>query len=222
MDLVAGHVRAEPRFRIGPVVARQVREPAAQVAQLLVLLEHGVHLEQAQPGHGAGRAFEAERIGELAAEHLEAAADADHLAAVAQVAADRRLPALGAQPGEVGLHALGAGQHDQVGGRDRLPGADPAEIHLRVQAQRVEVGVVGDARIHRRDHAQRGRARAHVCGAVGERVLGVEEEPVQVGQHAEHRPPGARLQPVQAGLQQAEIAAEAVDHEALYPRLFRG
>jgi hypothetical protein len=72
---------------------------------------------------------------------------------------DGTLPALLAQPGQVGLHGLGAGQHDQVGRRHALAGADPAEVHLRMQAQGVEVGVIGDARIYRRDDAQAGRPR---------------------------------------------------------------
>jgi len=38
------------------------------------------------------------------AEHLQPAADADQLAAVAQMPPDRFLPALRAQPREVGLH----------------------------------------------------------------------------------------------------------------------
>jgi hypothetical protein len=61
-------------------------------------------------------AFESERIVQLAAEHLQAAADADQLAAVAQVATDRFLPALRAQPREVGLYRFRARQHDQVAG----------------------------------------------------------------------------------------------------------
>jgi len=42
---------------------------------------------------------------------------------------------------------------------------------------------------------------------------------VRVGHHAVHLAPGARLEPVQAGLQQADVAAKTVDDEALHPRL---
>ncbi len=38
---------------------------------------------------------------------------------------------------------------------------------------------------------------------------------MQVGQDAEHRLAGALFQPVEPGLEQADVAAKAVDDEAL-------
>ena len=82
---------------------------------------------------------------DLVAEHLETAADADDLAAVTQMPADRRLPALLAQPGEVGAHALRAWQDDEIGRREIPAGADEVQFDLGVQAEGVEVGAVAQA-----------------------------------------------------------------------------
>ena len=153
-----------------------------------------------------------------AAEHLVAAAQADHLAAVAQVARHRRIPALHAQPVEVAAHRLGAGEHDQVGRRQGLAGLDPGKIDLRMQAQRIEVVVVGGARIGQRDGAQFCRFLAVDRGG-RDRVLGVEHQPVQIGQNPEHRFAGAFFEPAQPGFEQRNVAAKTVDHETLDPRL---
>ncbi len=129
------------------------------------------------------------------------------------------LPAVGTQPGEIGTHTLGAGQDDQVGGRNGLSGTDETKIDLRVQTQRIEVGVVADARQHRHHHFQHfggiGRL-AHIDG-----ILGFQVEIHQVRQHAQHRLAGTSLKPVQPRLQQCDIAAKAVDDEAPHPRLLR-
>lgn len=115
-------------------------------------------------------------------------------AAVAQVLFDRRFPALRAKPVEVGAHSLGTGQDDQAAAvtteRHGLARPDPAEVDLGGQAQG------GDR--NRRDD-----------------VPGVEHQAVQVGQHTEHALAGALFQPVEAGLEQADVAAKAVDDEAL-------
>ena len=139
-----------------------------------------------------------------AAEHLVAAADRHQLAAVTQVAA-APAPSLGAQPGESAWTALEPGSTIRSAGGMACPG--PTEIHLRVQAQRVEVGVVGDARIDRRDQ----RSRASSCRAgVGQRVLGIEEQArADKGSTPSTGRPVRDFQPVEAGLQQADIATES-------------
>ena len=45
---------------------------------------------------------------------------------------------------------------------------------------------------------------------------------MQVGQHADHRLAGACFQPLQPRFEQLDVAAEAVDDEALHARLLRG
>ena len=152
-------------------------------------------------------------------EHLEAAADADQLAAITQVAADGLFMALLAQPVQVGLHRLGAGQHEQVAGRNALPGTDPVEVDLRMQTQGVEVVVVGAARIDHGDGLESGGCLADDFG--GDCILGIEHQSVQIGNHAQHRFAGALLQPVEPAFEQADVAAKAVDDKALDARLLR-
>ena len=205
MDLVAADVQ---------IIQGQT---ATHIAQLLFRLQHGGVVEQAETRTAARRAFQAVGIVDARAEHLKAAADAEDLAAVAQVAGDGGVPAVLAQARQVGAHALRAGQDDQVGRRYRLAGADELQIHLRVQAQRVEVGVVADARQHRHRHAQHFAVLVRLQHL--HRILGLQVEVHQVRQHAEHRLAGTRFQPVQPRLQQGDVAAEAVDHEAFDPRL---
>ncbi|MDR9033675.1 hypothetical protein FEP52_03080 [Burkholderia multivorans] len=135
------------------------------------------------------------------------------------MALDDRFPARLAQPREIALHALRAGQDQQVGVRHGA--AFPVrEFDLRMRAQRIEVGVIADARQRRHDDAQ--HARVAACGRAarlrGQHVLSIEQQPVQIRQHAEHRLARLRAQPVEARLQQRDIAAEAVDHEAAHAR----
>ena len=73
------------------------------------------------------------RVVNLPAEHLQAATNTQNLAAVAQVAGDGDVPALLAQPREIGAHTLGARQDDQVARRYRLARPDEGQLHLRVQ-----------------------------------------------------------------------------------------
>ncbi len=76
--------------------------------------------------------------------------------------------------------------------------------------------MVADPRIDRnRDHEGVVLPRRRL----GQRVFGVERESVQIRQHAEHGLAGFFLQPVDAGLEQAPVAAKAIDDEALDPVL---
>ena len=86
-----------------------------------------------------------------------------------------------------------------------------------MQAQRVEVIVIGDARIGRRHHLQLRLALGHCGGADG--ILGVEHQAVQVGQDAKYRLAGPLFQPAQPRFEQGDVAAETVDHKALDPVL---
>ena len=66
-------------------------EVAMHVAQPLVGLQRRLEVEQREARGAAGRALDAAGVVDRAAEHLKAAADADQLAAVAQVARDGRV-----------------------------------------------------------------------------------------------------------------------------------
>lgn len=70
------------------------QQPATDAVQLLVRLQCGLQCQPAQPGAAAGCAFDAMRVVHLFAQHLQAAADAEQLAAVAQMPRDRRFPTL--------------------------------------------------------------------------------------------------------------------------------
>src|SRR5256885_4041078 len=62
------------------------REASTHVVQLLFPMQHGVELEPAQSRALTWRALEPQGVGDPLAEHLQAAADADDLAAIAQMA----------------------------------------------------------------------------------------------------------------------------------------
>ncbi|EXI92521.1 MAG: hypothetical protein AW12_00504 [Candidatus Accumulibacter sp. BA-94] len=113
------------------------QQTAADILESLLGGQRRLAVQPAKPRSAAGGPLESKRVVQLAAEHLQAATDADEFAAVAQVPANRLFPALGAQPGEVGLHRLRSGQDDQLAGRRPVVGPDEAEIDLRVKAQRV-------------------------------------------------------------------------------------
>ena len=126
-----------------------------------------------------------------------------------------RIPAVGREPLPIGAYVLGAGQHDEIGPARTLARPDPLQVDTRLQAQGIEVGVVGNTRQRRHlHHERRGVIAALIAG---DGVLGVEIEPVQPGQHAEHRFAGLTFQPVQARFEQGDIATKAVDHETRDP-----
>ena len=80
-------------------------------------------VEQAEPRDAAGRAFHAVRVGKRAAQHLVAAAQAQHPSAPPHMGGDVDVPAGAAQRGEVGDRAFRARQEHQVA--DRQGGAGP-------------------------------------------------------------------------------------------------
>ena len=85
--------------------------------------QHGLDVEQAEARDLARRALDAVRVGDARAEHLIAAADAQHVPAAAHVGGEVDVPALRAKEGEVGDRRLGAGQDDEIGDRQGLAGA---------------------------------------------------------------------------------------------------
>ena len=198
---------------------RRIRQGqcAGHVLQRFLGGQRRLVVQPAQAVDTAGRAFQPERVVQCVAEHLQAAADANQLAAVTQMPADCCFPALRAQPRQIGLHGFRSGQNDQIAGGRRFVRADEAEIDFRMKAQRVEVVVIGNARVGRRDDAQ--FRCVFFPGIARQCVFGVEVEAVQIRQYAQHRFAGALFQPAQARFEQADIAAEAVDDEALDARL---
>ena len=157
---------------------RQAQMPA-DLAQLLDFAQGRGQIEHAESGHAACFALQAQRIVQRLAQHLHATAQTDQFAAVTQMALQIILPAVGAQPSQIGAHRLGAGQYHHVGWRRRLRGRDEPKIDLGMQAQGIEIVVIGEPGIGRRDDRE---ARcAGFENAAGARILGVEIEAVQVG-----------------------------------------
>ena len=121
------------------------------------------HVEQPQPRHRPRRALDPVRIGDLAAQHLVAAADAQHVAAAAHMRGEVDVPAVGAEIGEVGAGGFRAGDQHQ---RRRRPGsARPGSTMSTTTPgsadKRVEVVEIGDPRQPRHgDLHARSRAAA--------------------------------------------------------------
>ena len=91
----------------------------------------GRDVEQAEAIDGAGTAVDAVGIGDGLAEHLVAAAQAEHMAAAANMRQDVDVPALRAQEGEIADGGFAAGQNDDVGiGGNWLARPDEDELDL--------------------------------------------------------------------------------------------
>src|SRR2546421_5989479 len=101
--LAAGHARGDLVTSDGRIFERQ---HPGDIPELLVALQRGRDRQEPESRAAAGLAFEPKGVMDRLAQHLEAAAEPDELAAVAQVAQDGLLPRLRPQPGEVGADAL--------------------------------------------------------------------------------------------------------------------
>ena len=211
VDLVAGHLGAE-------------RLPAGQ-PQHLLLAEGGRHVEQPEPGgRGTRGPLDPVRVGHGRPEHLEPAADPEHGTTARGVGGDRVRETGLPQPGQVGERRPGAGEHHHVGGREVAGLVDEAHPDAGLEAQRVDVGEVADPRQHHHGDPERVGLGSGRPDPVPERqrVLGVQPQVRQPGQHAQHRPAGELLERAEPGPEQAEVAAELVDHEAGHQRLVLG
>ena len=106
----------------------------------------GRDVEVAEAGDGGGGALYTLGVGDLAAEHLVAGAEAEDAAAAAEVGGDVDVEAGVAQGAEVGDGGLRAGEEDEVGvAGEGGAGPDAEELDLGVGGEGVEVVEVGDA-----------------------------------------------------------------------------
>jgi hypothetical protein len=108
------------------------------------------------------------------------------------------------------------GQRHQVGvGHLGRPG-DEADHHTGLDGQGVDVGMVAHPgqrhHVHSQDVVTQGRAAGQQQGPV-DRVLGVQADVADEGQHSQGGPPGELLQHLQPGLEKGAVAPELVDHE---------
>ena len=88
------------------------RQTTLDPSQLLFRFQRRLKIQQSQSRTAAQSAFQPCWIVDPAPQHLKAAANADQLAAVAQVAMDSCIPALFAQPLQIAASAFTARQDD--------------------------------------------------------------------------------------------------------------
>ena len=174
-------------------------------------------VEVAEAGDGAGRALYALGVGDLAAEHLVAGAEAEDAAAAAEVGGDVDVEAGGAEGAEVGDGGLGAGEEDEVGVAGQGgAGPDAEEVDLRARRRG------GRGRRSWRCGGGWGRRcgwRPPVRGGggEGEGVLGGEAAGgLEEGDEADRAPAGAGGDGGHAVGEEGGVAAEAVDDEGFY------
>src|ERR1700744_3712230 len=115
MDLVAAHRRLTKR------------QSALGVDEGLVRCQGRFIVEPSETALGTHFALDAIGVMQRTPEHLHATADADDLAAIAQVPLKIAFPSVRPQPAQVTLHALAAGQYDEVGCRQGCARADILE-----------------------------------------------------------------------------------------------
>ncbi len=141
-------------------------------AELLGGSKDRVDRKETEARAGAGRAFDAIGIGNGAAQHLVAAANAEDAATGAMMGEDVDVPAVFAQGGEIGAGRLGAGDEDEIGiARQGLAGLNQGHGDAGLGAEGIEVVEIGDARQARHGDVEAAPLpRAHVIE--GEGVLG--------------------------------------------------
>jgi hypothetical protein len=107
-----------------------------------------VEIQPAETLTLAGRTLESQGVGDPFAEHLQAAADSDQLAAIAQMTLEVVRPPPLAKPREIGTHCLRTRQNDQIGAGKACGLLCVTKIDLRVRSERIEVRMVGNSRQH--------------------------------------------------------------------------
>ncbi len=150
-------------------------------------------------------------------QHLVAAADAEHHAAAPRVCLEVDLPAAAAQRVEVGDGGFRARQNDEIGiGGNGLAEREKFDLDIRLQAQRIEVVEVGDARIGEHDDAHACRWRLFAHRLERQRVLGRQPVDTSEMRHQPEIAPTGQCPQLRAALiEQRRIAAELIDDETL-------
>ena len=198
------------------------QDGAGGQSQHLLGGEVGADVEQPQPlDLGTRHALDTGRVADGTAEHLEAAADAEHGATSAGVVEDRGVQAPCAQPCQVADRRAGPRHHDHVGIGDVAGVGDEDDVEVGLQTERVDVGEVADSR-QPHDRDPEGGLTAGATTVQVEGVLGVQPQARIPRQYAEHATARQPLQGVQAGGEERQFATELVDHEAGHQPLVGG
>ena len=169
-----------------------------------------------RPG-GENLRFDPVQVDQRLAQHLQAAADAQHAPAARGVPRDGGVQPLRAQPGQVGGGGLAAGQDDPVHVIQLGRAARPGQAHAGHVLERLELVQVADARIGDDSHARVHRAAA--ARAVVEHAVFLGQAVAEVHRHhGQGGHAGELLQLIRPGRQQRWIATELVEHETAQTR----
>ena len=123
--------------------------------------------------------------------------------------------------GEIAQGGLGARQDEQVLARHEPWIREPGELHVRFAEQGRQILGVGDPGAQQRAHVELPGLGPLVHGDADGAVLLVQAV-LQVGQHRQHRGSADLFQQGDALLEEAQVAHEAVHHEAEHPGAVRG
>ena len=155
-------------------------------------------------------------IGDAAAEHLVAAADAQDKSAAPQMGPQVDVPAEFPQRREIGDGRLRSRQDDQRGvARHRLMRPEKDQIDAGFQSKRIEIVEVGDARIDQHGDAQPAVGAGDSTVLQDHRVFRRQSMRVGEERHQAQRLPACAVGDERhAVVEQRRIAAEAIDDEA--------
>ena len=183
------------------------------LGQVLFGAEHRRGGQQAKAPQGAGGAALLPcRVAELFAQHLIAAAHAQHRRTGCRKPEHRRFQSAFPQPAQVVHGVLGAGQDDEIRCTQLAGALHIPHAQQRVLFQRDKVGEVGHMRQAQDGDIQR-LDRSFCIQPVGEGVLVLDLHP-QVRHYAQHGQLRFFFQHGKAGPQDLHIAPELVDDQA--------
>ena len=212
---VAGGGAAHVDFVAGESGGRDLTEGALDLSGALVAADGGGDGQQTEAGQAGDVAFEAVGVADFCAHQLVAAADAEHGCATTASTDDSLCAAAAAQVGEVGERGLRTGQDDDVSLLDVVGSGGIEQVDARVVLQRVEVGEVGHVAQQDDGHVQPSAA----CGGglEGElhAVLLLDVDVAEVGDDTEHGHAADVFEQSAAVVEEAQVAAELVDDDAL-------
>ena len=180
-------------------------------------LEDGAQRQEPEAAEGAAL-FDPVGVGELFAEHLVAAADAEDRHVAGGQLLDSGLEARLPEPQQVGHSAFRAGEDDEVRRPQFLRGLHVAQAEDRVVFQRREVREVRDLRQTEDGHVHR-PLRRFDAQRLCQRILFVEFHP-EVRDDAQRRDSGQLAELVESVAEEAYIAAEFIDEQAFDPLFF--
>ena len=208
------------------LIARNRAEPVLRLSlyrrQGLGRLDHRLYIEPSESGDVTRRAFKPLGIGNHAPQHLISAAQTEHMAAPPQMRRQIDIPALLPEMRHRRDCRLGARQDHQIGvSRQCLARRDHDHRHILFRLQRIEIVKIGNMQKLGDRDADRAIFSARVTRAERQTVFG-RQRPRR--RQIRYDPETGQASPVgqhfNGAVEQADIAAEFVDHIALEQLLF--